>query len=186
MRQTKVTDTNRSDFFKAVYPHQTKTKDQLIQLDKLNSNTVIVIDSCGWYYKELWSDLNVVSIETRHSIDQYHLTSVDGVIEEDPYSDFVWPNIIHSNTAIVLDYAPITKYRTFQELTKLLADAAKCYNASTVTFRQYVCFVDVPKLGCIFEELSLLRIPGYIITEFLYDGIELLIRFRQKITNASA
>ena len=48
MEQTKITASNRDDFYRNVYPVVGMDKSELINLDTLPGHKVIV-DSAGWY-----------------------------------------------------------------------------------------------------------------------------------------
>ena len=51
--QTKVSDINRSQFYKQVYRQQFDTKQFLVDLD-IFTNECILVDCCGWHYRDLF------------------------------------------------------------------------------------------------------------------------------------
>lgn len=182
--QTKVTDQNRIDFLKSVYLPLTKSKDQLIQLNKFVVSSYVLADCCGWYYKTLWPDLTIFGLETLNSIKEYKLerSKFQGIIDSRDYSNIKWPNINASNCALIFDHSVILKYRTVKDIVNVISAAAEKYQPKIIVFRSLTMFIDDPRLGDRFVELSKILIPGFIVTAVLYHGTNLTMEFKRKVS----
>lgn len=181
--QTKVTDQNRLDFYKTVYPQLTKSKDQLIQLNRHNVSSYVFADCCGWHYKTLWPDLTIFGLETLNSIKEYKLerSKFQGIIDSRDYSNIKWPNVNAFDCALIFDHSGILKYRTIEDIINVISSAAEKYQPKIIVFRSLTMFIDDPRLTDRFVELSKILIPGFVVTAVSYYEINLAMEFKRKV-----
>ena len=181
--QTKVTDQNRFDFFKAVYPQLNKPKNHLIQLNKYNVSSYVLADCCGWYYKTLWPDLIIFGLETLNSIKEYKLekSKFQGIIDSRDYSNIKWPNINTSDCALIFDHSVILKYRTVEDIVNIITTASEKYQPKVIVFNSLTMFIDDSRFGDRFVNLSKILIPGFVVTAVSYQETNLTMEFKRKV-----
>jgi hypothetical protein len=179
--QTTVTDQNRHDFLKKVYPQLGQAKNQLIQLDQIDATTFIMADCCGWHYKSLWPDRSILGLETYYSIKNFKLDQsyVQGIIDDRDYSSIKWPNLIADNCALIFDRSPVLKYRNVNDIVDVMSTAAQHYNPKCIVFNFSTLFIDDSRLIDRIHSLSTLLIPGYIVIEFVYTTTNITIKFKK-------
>ena len=182
--QTKVTDQNRIDFLKTAYLPLTKSKDQLIQLNKYDISSYVLADCCGWYYKTLWPDLTIFGLETLNSIKEYKFerSKFQGIIDSRNYANIKWPNINVSNCALIFDHSVLLKYRTVEDIVHIILAAAKKYQPKIIVFRSLTMFIDDPRLNDRITELSKILIPEFVVTAVSYNETNLTMEFKRKVT----
>lgn len=181
--QTKVTDQNRQAFLNHVYPHLTKTKEGLVQLNEYDVSSFVLADCCGWHYRALWPDLNIIGLETLYGIKEYNLerSKFQGIIDNRDYYNIIWPSLSVAGHALVFDHSSILKYRTIDGIIDVISSAVEKYQPTIIVFRALTLFIDDPRLGDRLVSLSSLLIPGYIVTKFMYDTKNVSITYKRKV-----
>ena len=183
--QTKVTDQNRIAFYQALYQHQTNIKSQLINLDQLTESVIVMIDCCGWHYKNLFPKKSIIGFETFKSISQFKLdkTYFDKIIDDHRDNRIGWPNLVIDNCAIVFDRSPMLKYISVEQISTILNNVAIKYLPSTIVLKQSLIFTDGPRLLDRFYEIVKLSIDGYIVKTVEYYSEEnyWYVKFQKKI-----
>ena len=183
--QTKVTDQNRIAFYQALYQHQTNIKSQLINLDQLTESVIVMIDCCGWHYKNLFPKKSIIGFETFKSISQFKLdkTYFDKIIDNQRDNRIGWPNLVIDNCAIVFDRSPMLKYISVEQISTILNNVAIKYLPSTIVLKQSLIFTDGPRLLDRFYEIVKLSIDGYIVKTVEYYSEEnyWYVKFQKKI-----
>lgn len=184
MLQTKVNEHAQQDWLAKVYPRSTKSKEQLIQLDKYNVSSYVFIDCCGWHYQSLWPNLNIFGVETLQTAKDYKLerSKFQGLVNDQDYNNIKWPSINAVNCAVIFDYSPILKYKTVEDIVAIIASAAKKYQPQIVVFNSFTILIDDSRFVDRFINLSQLLIPGFVVTSFLYNETAIEISYK-KISN---
>lgn len=179
--QTTVSDQNRHDFLKGVYPQLTQSKNQLVPLDQISATSFIMADCCGWHYKSLWPDRTIIGLETFHSIKNFKLDPLkfQAVIDDRDYADIKWPNLEVEDCALIFDQSPVLKYRNVNSIVDVMSTAAKQYSAKCIVFNFSTLFIDDSRLDDRINSLSKLLVPDYIVTEFLYTVTNITIKFKK-------
>jgi hypothetical protein len=169
--QTKVKDNNRDRFYQQVYRHQFDTKQQLINLE-LFSNDCVLVDCCGWHYRNLFPKNNIKILETVKNALQFKLDRVmfDKLIDDQRDEHIGWPELNTVDPILIFDRSPILKYRSIPDLIKVLNDVVKKYHASELIVNLDTTFVDDTRLVDRFCNLSTIGIDHFIIVEFAYKA----------------
>jgi hypothetical protein len=167
--QTKVTDNNRDQFYKQVYRQQFDTKSQLIDLARF-SNDCVIIDCCGWHYRNTFPDKNVICLETVKSALQFKLDCARFNKLVDDRQDRVigWPPLETTDPVLVFDRSPMLKYLSILDLVSILSNAVETYNASQLIINIDTTFVDDCRMADRFYNLSTISIPNFLVLEFVY------------------
>ena len=183
--QTKVTDQNRIAFYQVLYQHQTNIKSQLINLDQLTESVIVMIDCCGWHYKNLFPKKSIIGFETFKSISLFKLdkTYFDKIIDNQRDNRIGWPNLVIDNCAIIFDRSPMLKYISVEQISTILNNVAIKYLPSTIVLKQSLIFTDGPRLLDRFYEIVKLSIDGYIVKTVEYYSEEnyWYVKFQKKI-----
>ena len=184
-QQTKITEQNKNNFFLTVYHHQTKTKDQLVNLDSLKESVIILVDCCGWHYKKLFPHKSIIGFETIKTVKNFVLdkTYFDRLIDNQTDNRIGWPGVVADNYAVVFDCSPLLKYRTVDQIYDILNNVANKYAPGTILLEQSLVFIDDSRLVDRFYNLTKLAINGYVVTKFNYDTdvMHLSMRFQKKV-----
>jgi hypothetical protein len=183
--QTTVADQNKIAFYQQVYFHQKNSKSQLVNLDHLSESTAILIDCCGWHYKNLFLEKNIVALECFKTIKQFKLdkTYFDKMIDNQSDNLPTWPGMTVDNCAVIFDRSPILKYCSLEKIAKMLGDVCIKYQPTTVILNHSLMFVDGPRLLDRFYEIAKLSISEYFVKTFEYntDSGYLYAKFQKKI-----
>jgi hypothetical protein len=181
--QTKVSDINRSQFYKQVYRQQFDTKQFLVDLD-IFTNECILVDCCGWHYRDLFPTKRITSLETIKSALQFKLdrSKFTKLIDNQKDSYIGWPELNVVDPVLVFDRSPMLKYQTVDNLVKLLSTAVEKYNASQLVVNLDTLFVDDNRLQDRFYNLAAITIPNFVVREVLYkiDSSKLFMQFKRK------
>ena len=171
MLQTEVRDDNRDRFYQQVYHHQFNSKQQLINLE-LFSNDCVLVDCCGWHYRNVFPNNNVKSLETVKSAMQFKLDRqlFDKLINDQQDHYIGWPDLNTVDPVLIFDRSPMLKYRSIPELTKILTDAVEKYHASELVVNLTTTFIDDVRLTDRFYNLSSINIKDFTVREFMYDA----------------
>jgi len=169
--QTKVTDSNRENFYKQVYNHQTYDPTSLVNLSQLEANQKLLIDCCGWYYKNCFPDESIIALENIKTISEYSLTKnyfdkmFDGRSDDIPS----WPKLNIKDPIIVFDRSPILGYQSLTTIKKILESVCATYHPKTVVLRQSLLFIDDSRMVDRFYNISKLSINSFVVKKFNYD-----------------
>jgi hypothetical protein len=182
VQQTKVTDSNRQDFYRAVYPMQKDAVDQLIDISFLGE-PIVAIDCCGWHYAKLFNK-PMIMVETTTSVDNYALTQDHYTHLLDDRNDILrWPDLPYTQDGtLLLDRSPLLKYRSLQELKDIVEEMIQKYRPSRVLIRGYLYFVDDCRLvDRLTNWFDFLNRPNFVTTRFSYDtdGMLYFIDFKR-------
>jgi hypothetical protein len=171
MLQTKVKDDNRDSFYQQVYQHQLDSKQQLINLE-LFSNECVLVDCCGWHYRNMFPNSNIKSLETVKNAVQFKLDRAmfDKLIDDQQDHHIAWPDLNTVDPVLIFDRSPMLKYRGIPELTKILTDAVEKYHASELVVNLTTTFIDDVRLTDRFYNLSSITIKHFTVTEFTYSA----------------
>lgn len=119
MRQTTVTNDNRAEFYKNVYPVLRMDKNSLINLSHYKG-TKILLDCAGWHYQTFFPQQQIIKLENIQTCKNYSLTKQQFDIF---YKDDHFPSISNVDDGIlILDHSQVLKYKTVPELKQLLTE----------------------------------------------------------------
>lgn len=136
LRQTKVTDQNRNDFYHSVYRVQSLPVNQLIDLN-LYALPIVLVDSCGWYYRNCFPNKQVIVVEGMQHCKTFNLKrdQFDRLFDDRVESPRI-PQINTTESVLVLDQSPILlKYRGVDELRETFNQLCNAANASILRIR---------------------------------------------------
>lgn len=185
IKQTKVTPENREQFYLNTYSQQTRDKSELIDLSLLQQHCKIIVDSCGWYYKQHFPEQKIIALENIQTASEYQLSldKFDKLFDGRNDSVVHWPKIEVKNSVLIFDHAPLLKYKSVQELSDLLQSALMCYNPEQLILNHNLMFVDDARLGDRLKNIANLAVSNYIVTKFYFDleHNQLEMRFKQAV-----
>lgn len=181
--QTKVTDNNRVKFYQTNYQQQFDTKQQLIDLEKF-SNECVLIDCCGWHYRNNFPNSKIICLETVKSALQFKLdkSKFDRLVDDQQDFAFGWPSLQVADPVLVFDRSAMLKYRSIDDLVSILSNAVETYHANRLLLNLNTLFVNDNRLSDRFYNLTTISIPGFVVEEFVYaaSSTKLFIHFRRK------
>lgn len=185
LKQTQVTEQNRSQFYQYVYPHQSESRDQLIDIAPIDVNAIIPIDSCGWRYKELFPEKHVLPIDPLKAVQGFRLSmdKLYKVVDNRFDPNLSWPKIDANNCAVIFDRSPILKYRTIDQLVTLLNDVQQTYQPKFLIVRCKLKHIDSARLTDRFYDLSAIQVSNTVVDQFEYhaDQDHMYMSFRKKL-----
>jgi len=181
-KKTEVTDSNRNDYFRAVYKVQTLRKDELINLHQYSTFPIVIVDSCGWYYKEHFPNANIVKFEGIQTCKMYNLSPnhFDKLFNDNTEIPKI-PNLDFKNSTLIIDHSPVLlKYRTVAQAKEILEQCCYAVSAETARIRMsLVTFGD--ERFCDRAASLLTMVPdNYIITSVHYTTEMFDVEFRRK------
>lgn len=179
--QTKVSDSNRDEFYQQVYRQQFDTRPQLINLEQFSTDCILV-DCCGWHYRDLFPN-NITSLETVKTALEFKLnpTKFDKLIDNQQDHQINWPTVVCVDPVLIFDRSPMLKYLSISELVDVLSNAVKKYQAGQLIVHLHTTFIDDPRLTDRFYNFSNICIAGFVIKEFVYNSNndKLFIHFKR-------
>ena len=169
VKQTQVTDSNRLDFYKNLYPMQLDDITGLIDISK-EPDPIMAIDCCGWHYQEIYKK-NIIMLETIKTAHQFKLNRKKFTKLIDNRSDdvLVWPKIEYDVNTILMDRAPLLRYKTILDLNHLLGKIGSIYKPKKMIIKGNLLAIDDFRLRDRFYNWIDFSVDGYIISKFLYD-----------------
>jgi hypothetical protein len=172
--QTKPNDQNRMLFYQQLYHHQRSEKSQLINLNQLTGSTVIMVDCCGWYYKNMFPEKSIIGLEGVTTIKNFKLdkTHFDKMFDDQRDDVTTWPTVRTDDCAIVFDRSPLLKYRSLEKISTLLTSIATKYQPSTIVVKQLLMFTDDTRTVDRFYNFAELAIADYFVKTFEYNAGE--------------
>ena len=167
--QTKVSDDNRDRFYQQVYRHQFDSKQQLVNLESF-SNHCVLVDCCGWHYRNIFPNNNIKILETVKSALQFKLDRCmfDKLINDQQDQHIGWPELNTIDPVLVFDRSPMLKYRSIPDLNNLLNIAVEKYHASELVVNLDTTFIDDTRLTDRFYNLSSISVNDFTVREFMY------------------
>jgi hypothetical protein len=190
LKQTQVTDQNRERFYQQLYPQQLDSPQQLININMFSSDNVVVIDCCGWHYKNVFANKNIISIDPIKTALEFRLPKekIYRLLDNRDHDNIVWPVLSATPCAVIFDRSPILKYRTVDQLKLLFNQVQQMYQPESMIIRLNLMFVDNSRLQDRFDEVSAIRVDNTVIQEFCYNANidQLIMRFKKKINYDSA
>lgn len=182
--QTKVTDFNRENFYKQVYDHQTCDSTSLVNLSQLGSEKKLLIDCCGWHYKNCFPSESIIALENINTVLEYRLTKnqFDKMFDGRNNNIPTWPRLNIKDAIIVFDRSPLLKYQNLENIKKILNSVCLAYHPKLIVMKQNLLFVDDPRLVDRFYNVSKLSVDGCVVKKFNYDldSFLLEIHFQKK------
>ena len=162
MQQTKVTDKNRIEFYKTVYPVLEMSKNELINLD-LYPGVKVIFDSAGWYYQQNFPNQIIVKIENIQTCKEYQLSKykVDKIFTGENI-----PKIESTNSTLVLDHPKYIKYKTPSDIKNILLDLSNKISPDIILFRINLVTVNDNKLTNRIENFISIAPTNFVISEF--------------------
>jgi hypothetical protein len=178
MQQTKVTDKNRKEFYKTVYPVLQMPKNELINLD-LYPGVKVIFDSAGWYYQQNFPNQIVVKIENIQTCKEYKLPryKFDKVFTGNNI-----PKIEFTDSTLILDHPEYIKYKTPQDIKNILLDLTNKISTNIILFRINLVTVDDNRLTNRIENFIKISPTNFVISEFDFsiEQKRLFIKFIKK------
>jgi hypothetical protein len=187
LKQTQVTDQNRSQFYRHVYHHQTESKNQLIDIGSINVNNIIPIDCCGWYYKDLFPEKTVLPIDPVKTALEFKLPKdkVYKLVDNRIGQVLNWPKFFVDDCAVVFDRSPILKYLTIDQLITLFNNVQQTYQPKFLIARLKLMFIDSTRLTDRFYDVSTIQVNNTVVDQFHYniDRDYMYVCFRKKLNH---
>ena len=184
-QQTKTTDQNRDLFYRRVYHHQTADRSQLVELDRLTEKSIVMIDCCGWHYKNLFPEKTVIGLETISTVKQFKLDRMyfDKIVDDQNSNRVGLPSLDLDECAVIFDRSPILKYCSLEKIKTILNEVAVKYRPSTIILNQSLMFTDDSRIADRFYELAKLSVSGYFVKDFEYttETDHWYIKFQRKL-----
>jgi hypothetical protein len=185
IKQTQINDQNRSEFYGRLYPHETDLKDQLIDIGVIDVNNIIAIDCCGWYYKNVFPEKNVLPIDPIKTALDFKLgkDKIYKLVDNRFANILKWPKFFVDDCAVIFDRSPILKYLTLEQLTTLFNNVQQTYQPKFLIVRLNLMFIDSARLTDRFDDLSTIRVDNTVVEQFNYNANKdyLYLCFRKKI-----
>lgn len=184
-KQTAVTDFNRKQFYQTLFPVVSMTKNQMIDIQNL-ANPVL-IDCAGKFYKTVFSK-NVLIVETLQTAKEFELDRSDfDILFKSDDNIVVWPKKIPSNSDLILDYSRLVRYKTLEQLQKLLENLLDQLCPNSLHLRMHLHHLDDSRICDRFYNICTLKFTAYVVTVFVYNinqGIfELAIKRKYEDSN---
>ena len=170
MKQSKITEQNKTEFMRGMYPVVQEGRESLIDITQ-ETHDIIAIDCCGWHYSQVFQK-KLIMLETLLNAKYFKLDPECFTKLIDDRSDtLVWPKILNiSNPVVLLDRSNILRYRTMPELKSVIQDIVACYTPSKIIIRGRLAFIDDSRLrDRLHTWFDFFPIDNYITTKFLYD-----------------
>lgn len=181
-QQTQVTDQNRQDFYRALYPMSDSSADQLIDLSQFGDCDCVLIDCAGKTYREQFPTSKIHILETISKAKQFQFTSehFDKLIDTRVDDSIVWPKLEVNNPVIIFDRSPLLKYITFEVWQQFIRSAVEKYCPSKIIINQNLMFIDDCRMQDRFYSLSTFRLANYVVEQFVYDTDNLRLNLKLK------
>jgi hypothetical protein len=185
LKQTQVTDQNRSQFYRNVYPHQAESKSQLIDIGAIDVSNIIPIDCCGWHYKAMFPEKIVLPIDPIKTALEFKLSKdkVHKLVDNQVDHILIWPKFFVEDCAVIFDRSPILKYLTIDQLITLFNNVQQTYQPRFLIARLKLMFIDSDRLTDRFYDLSTIQVSNTVVDQFHYDANRdyLYMCFRKKL-----
>jgi hypothetical protein len=178
MQQTKVTDKNRIEFYKTVYPVLQMSKNELINLD-LYPGVKVIFDSAGWHYQQNFPNQIIVKIENIQTCKEYQLPryKFDKIFTGENI-----PKIEFTDPTLIIDYSNYMKYKTPEDIKNILLDLSNKISPDIILFRLNLVTVNDNRLTNRIENFINITPTNFVISEFNFfvEQNRLFIKFIKK------
>jgi len=110
------------EFYKQIYFVQNFSRQELIDLHEFSADRpVIVVDSCGWHYQQIFPQHNIHRVEGVTTCKNMKISREQVDTLFDDRGEFpIFPNIGFDNAVVILDHSLLLKYRTPNEIKTIL------------------------------------------------------------------
>lgn len=172
MLAPKYISENHLAFYQQAYRQQFDTINNLVNLSSYPGARFVIFDCCGWYYKRLFPNSNITSVEknfwaTTRFKDEPNM--YDYTFVSKPGVEPMWPQITVEKSTLVFDRSSFLRYLTVEEFSKTLSDISSLCNPERIIFRVNPTFIDDNRLTDRIHNLHNLQVSGYIVEKFSYD-----------------
>lgn len=178
MEQTKINDQNRQDYYENVYSIE-YIKNNLIDLSSHDGETIVAVDSCGYLYRNSFSNLTLQVIENLQTVKQFNL--------DHTYYDKLFDSLdritVAKDAVLLLDHCPsIFKYKTLDQLVDVISTLTKTIDPKHCIGRIALITLGDNRLADRFKYLSQIIPDNYIVCRYCYDLDYLTFEIKRKIT----
>jgi len=180
---TYPTDRNRDEFYRMLYRVQNLPKDQLIDLGDLDTSCpILIIDSCGWYYRQHFPGHDITVIESVTVCKDYRL----GLDRFDKMFDnrnqqMRWPRLPVIDPVLILDQSPLLfKYQAPGDVPKALEPMISLYRPREIRMRVSLVTLDDPRFCDRVQHITSMIPPGYVVSYLEYDPEKLRLDLKRK------
>lgn len=181
--QTKITDSNREQFFRNGYRVQSLKRSELIDLDLYQDMQLVAVDSCGWYYQDQFPTANIIKVEGIQTCKTYKFprTHFDKLFDDRQQVPSI-PTLNIKNSVLILDQSPtLFKYRDIAETRALIYQCCQAVNAKIARVRiPLMTFGDCRFCDRITSLVGVVP-DNYITTLVYYNTKALDLEFRRKV-----
>jgi hypothetical protein len=182
MQQTTITDENRQDFYNLVYKQSRHNITPLIDISM--HDLPIMVDCLGKHYEEHFNK-KVYKLETLTSVKNFKLPIdyFDRLIDDQKEQDIGWPEVKLNKSVLIFDRSPLLKYRSVDDLHKILTQTSNKYTPTKIILRLNLTFIDDNRFDNRIKNLSQLELDRYRIEKFSYDVKNDLLYIEYENTN---
>ena len=179
MEQVNITDQNRQFYYKAQY-NIDYVKNNLINLGSHANETIVAVDSCGYLYRNHFSDLTLQVVENSQMVKLFNL--------DHTYYDKLFDSLesitVVRNGVLLLDHCPsIFKYKTLDQLVDVISTLTKTIDPKYCIGRIALITLADNRLADRFKSLSQIIPDNYIVCRYCYDFDYLTFEIQRKITS---
>lgn len=184
-KQTTITDFNREQYYKTLYPVASMTKKQMIDITDLENP--VLVDCAGKFYKKTFNQ-KILVVETSQTAKEFAFEKFDFDVLLKVDTDVVlWPSKIPYNSDIVFDNSKMIRYKNLDELQSLIKNLIDQRYPNSIHLRMHLYHLDDMRLCDRFYNISLIKFDDYVVLKFLYDtksGIfEIVLKRKYANTN---
>ena len=163
---------NHLAFYQQAYRQQFDSINHLVNLSHYPGARFVVFDCCGWYYKKLFPNSNITSVEknfwaTTRFKDEPNM--YDYTFVSKPGVEPSWPQITVDKPTLVFDRSSFLRYMTVEEFSAMLSHLGNMYGSERIIFRVNPTFIDDNRLTDRIHNLHNLQVSGHIVEKFSYD-----------------
>lgn len=156
------------EFYQQIYVVQTLPKHELINLHEFSTDrAVIVVDSCGWYYQQMFPQHKIHRVEGLTTCKNMKLArdQVDTVFDD--RSDLPsFPKINFSNSVLILDHSVLLKYRTPEEIKTILETLTATTLCSDICLRIALLYSNDNRFQNRLNQIVKIVPEGYAVVKF--------------------
>lgn len=181
IKQTKVTENNREDFYRVLYNLQTWPRDRLIDVSSYCC-PIVVIDSCGWYYRQCFENNKFILVEGVQTCKSFNLNKgyFDYLFDDRKEIPTV-PTIKTADSVLLIDHSPsIFRYKDPKTICTIISQACDAARSLIARVRIPLMLIDDHHLQDRIHDLIKIVPKDYITTFVHYDLVFLNLEFRKK------
>ena len=173
------------EFYQQIYVVQTLPKERLIDLGAFaQDRTVIVVDSCGWYYQQQFPQYRIHRVEGINTCKNMKLgrDQVDTIFDDRDELPRV-PKIDFANSVMVLDHSLLLKYRTPAQVQAILNRLVNATGCGDIVVRMALLYSNDNRFHNRLDQLATIVPEDYSVVKFDMNldapGQPLCAHFRQ-------